>query len=1114
MKKGLAFLLAVAMIFALVACGKPQNQPPASDPPVSESPTGPLAADHEWEQRRDKMTQEEADQAPDKFVSIETKLGAVKGVQKEGYREFRGIRYATAERWEEAVAVTTPWNGEYDATAWGDRCMQFKGIYGFADSVINQFYDDEALVTFPAGYSEDALNLNIWTPDNAKDCPVLLYIHGGAYMTGSNTDTSTDGEAYAEHGVITVAINYRLGPWSNIYGDGYEGNLALTDQLTAIRWVKENIADYGGDPSKITIMGESAGAMSVQNLLMSPLMEEGLVAGAIMMSGGGNLKQNDTPMNSAVMGVLWQQVKNAGGYSNLSELLGLSAQELFEVWALNLGELDSAAATPIMNGVSLVETVDSALKNGNIQNVPTMIGMLSEDMHPYTLYTAAVDYAKARSNAGGKPVYLYYFDRQQPGDNKFGAFHAADLYYAFGTLYRNWRPFNDIDYRISHNMIDYISNFVKTGDPNGAGLVKWEAATAESQQFMHFGDEEAAMITPDKSFLSDNQYTKPTFPYADKVKYPGVSGDGTVNNPEEGTPIDPEDLLGEWIITGWDVAADGSHVPVDYEAIFTFEETQRYYHVDGALNNVRDYYWKDETTIVIIMDGVEHECGVYWGRDGFMMLEDPRYGIIYTCYREGGNLPKPFYDDVTVVSSEAIKGTWDITGWIVKANGSFSGVSDQTFVFEDNLLSYYIGKDLASASTYYFEDRYNIGLRAQGASKEEEYGVLWTVYLNDKGQLLIEDPAYDIIYVCDLIEGTGSQEPEVELPDPFYSDAVKVSANGILGTWNITGWIVKADESFAAVEGQSFIFETNRLSYYIGEGMVSANAYYFEDDYNIGLRADGAAKEDPAALVWTVYLNDKGQLLIEDPSFDIIYVCELVEGTGYQEPEVVMPKPFYSDVVVASNDDIQGTWNITGWIVKADGSFAAVQDQTFVFETNKLSYCIGSAPVSISAYYFDDQYNIGLRAEGAAQSDAYGVLWTLYFNADGQLLIEDPSFDIIYVCESAGSQEPEPSAKPEDPYIGTWTVHGYSLDGTNATFTGVVGQKFIFTDGIVEYTIGGASAGVWNYTAEYSTDGQSDVTFNLTGAANDTWLFINQEDGSVLIYDAALFCFYHCTKDA
>ena len=1017
MKKVLALLLALAMILALVACGSSRKDPPAGEVPGSQTPgSEPPASEYppvedNWEQRRDKMTQEEADQVPsaDQLVTIETKLGAVQGVQMDGYREYRGIRYATSERWEEAVQVTTPWSGVYDATSWGDRCMQFKGIYGFADSVINQFYDDEALVTFPAGYSEDALNLNIWAPDNAENCPVLLYIHGGAYMTGSNTDTSTDGEAYANHGIITVAINYRLGPWSNVYGDGYEGNLALTDQLTAIRWVKDNIADYGGDPNKITIMGESAGAMSVQNLLMTPLMEDGLIAGAIMMSGGGNQKQSDNPMSYAVMNVLWQQVKNAGGYSSISDMLNLSAQELFEVWALNLGELNDVAATPIKNGVSLIEHVDAALKNDNIQNVPTMIGMLSEDMIPYTLYNAAVDYAKARSAAGGEPVYLYYFDRQQPGENQFGAFHAADLYYAFGTLYRNWRPFDDIDYRISHNMIDYISNFVKTGDPNGYGLTKWEAATAESQQFMHFGDEETAMITPDKYFLSDNQYNKPKFPYADKVKYPGGSS-GTVNNPAEGTPIAPEDLLGEWIITGWDVAADGSHVPVDYEAIFTFEETQRHYHVDGALNNTRDYYWKDETTIVITMDGVEHECGVYWGRDGYMMLEDPRYGIIYTCYREGGNLPKPFYGDVTVVSSEAIKGTWAITGWIVKANGSFSGVSDQTFVFDGSLLSYYIGKDLASASTYYFEDRYNIGLRAQGASKEEEYGVLWTVYLRD-GQLLIEDPSYDIIYVCDLLEGTGNQEPEPEtkLPEPFYQDAVKVSDNGILGVWDITGWIVKADESFAAVEGQTFTFESNRLSYHMGEALVSANAYYFEDDYNIGLRADGASAEDAASLIWTVYLNDKGQLLIEDPTFAIIYICELQEGTGSQEPETPSQEP------------------------------------------------------------------------------------------------------------EAPSQEPETpavSAKPEDPYIGTWTVHGFSLDGTTATFTGVVNQKFIFSDSSVEYTIGGISSGIWNYTAEASTDGKSDVTFNLTGAANDIWLFINQEDGSVLIYDTALFCFYHCTKDA
>ena len=1109
MKKVIALLLALVMVFSLVACGK-KGKDPAGETPSGDQPSGttPSVAD-DWEQRREKMTQEEADTVPDEFVTIETKLGTVKGVQMDGYREFRGIRYATAEQWKNAVPVTTPWTGVYDATAWGDRSLQFKGLYGFADSVINQFYDDEALVTFPASYSEDSLNLNIWTPDNPENCPVLVYIHGGAYMTGSNTDTSTDGEAYAEHGVITVAINYRLGPWANVYGDGFDSNLALTDQLTAIRWVKDNIADYGGDPSRITIMGESAGAKSVQNLLMSPLMEEGLISGAIMMSGGGNMKQSDNPMSSSVMGVLWQQVKNAGGYSSLSEMLDLTNVELFEIWAKNLGELSDVAATPIKDGVALVEHVDLALKNGNIQNVPTIIGMLSEDMVPYTLYNAAVDYAFSRASAGGEPVYLYYFDRQQPGDTTFGAFHAADLYYAFGTLYRNWRPFDDIDYRISHNMIDYISNFVKTGDPNGSGLATWEPATTESQQFMHFGDEEPAMMTPDKYFLNDNQYNKPKFPYADKIKYPGMNDDGTVNNPEEGSPIDPEDLLGEWIITGWDVAADGSHVPLDYEAIFTFEETQRYYYVKGDLSNTRDYYWKDETTIVIIMDGTEYECGAYWGRDGYMMLEDPRYGIIYTCYREGGNLPKPFYNDVTVISAEKLQGIWDITGWIVKANGSFSGISGQTFRFDENLLSYYIGDSMASASTYYFEDRYNIGLRAEGASKEDEYGTLWTLYLNAEGQLLIEDPAYDIIYVCNLLEATGSEDPapEVELPTPYYADAVKVSANGILGTWNITGWIVKADGSFAAVADQTFVFESNRLAYCISGAQVSANGYYFEDDYNIGLRAEGASKDEPAALIWTVSKNAEGQLLIEDPSFDIIYVCELVEGTGSTEPE---PQPEPEQPKPVENPYV-GTWIVHGYSLDGtSATFAGVADQKFIFGADTIEYNISGALAGVWNYTAeesaDGQSDLTFQLSGASADT-----WLVIDQADGSVLIYDVGLFCFYHCSR---EEVAAEPAPQDPYVGTWTVHGYSLDGTSATFAGVSGQKFIFGTDTIEYTIGGASAGVWNYAAEYSTDGQSDVTFQLSGASADTWLFIDQADGSVLIYDVGLFCFYHCTKDA
>ena len=125
-------------------------------------------------------------------------------------------------------------------------------------------------------YDEDCLFLNIWTPEKAENCPVLVYIHGGSFVKGSNSDPAIDGEAYTRRGIIMVSINYRLGPFASPYGDGYTGNLALTDQLTALRWIRDNIEDYGGDPQAITVMGESAGAISVQNLLISPWLRRGL----------------------------------------------------------------------------------------------------------------------------------------------------------------------------------------------------------------------------------------------------------------------------------------------------------------------------------------------------------------------------------------------------------------------------------------------------------------------------------------------------------------------------------------------------------------------------------------------------------------------------------------------------------------------------------------------------------------------------------------------------------------------------------------------------------------------------------------------------------------------
>ena len=416
---------------------------------------------------------------PEQLFIKTTRLGDIQGVRQDGYVEFRGVRYAAAQRWQ-APELAAGWDGVYDATAWGDRCCQYYGFYGQCLNRTTQFYMDEAVFSFDAGYSEDCLNLNIFAPENSEGCPVLVYIHGGSFLNGSNTDTSTDGAVYAKNGIVTVSISYRLGPYATAYGDGYTGNLALLDQIAALHWVRDNIADYGGDPAKITVMGESAGAVSVQSLLTSPLVEEGLISGAIMMSGGGYIAGN--PTTPAKVQPVWDALKAKEGAESLSELCALSSQELYDSWLAVLDGKPGSATNLVLNGQSLTDDVMAALRGGAVQNVPCIIGVLSEDCYPSSLYNAAVHYGASRAKAGGEPVYLYYFDRVQPGDTAFGAFHAADLYYAFGTLHRNQRPFTDTDYRIARDMIGYFINFIKTGNPNGQGLAPWNAAASDKQQ--------------------------------------------------------------------------------------------------------------------------------------------------------------------------------------------------------------------------------------------------------------------------------------------------------------------------------------------------------------------------------------------------------------------------------------------------------------------------------------------------------------------------------------------------------------------------------------------------------------------------------------------------------
>src|SRR5208282_971933 len=210
---------------------------------------------------------------------VRLKDGAVRGKAESGVSAFLGIPYAAppfgVNRMQPPRLVKA-WDGERDATAFGPTAP--KGDYP------PQYARLFPEVVIPG---EECLNLNVWTPDaDASGLPVLVWIHGGAFMNGSGSVGAYNGAAFARDGVVCVTINYRLAAEGFLYLDDGIANLGLLDQLAALRWVQDNISAFGGDPARVTVAGESAGAMSVTTLLSMPLAA-GLFAQAIAESGAG-----------------------------------------------------------------------------------------------------------------------------------------------------------------------------------------------------------------------------------------------------------------------------------------------------------------------------------------------------------------------------------------------------------------------------------------------------------------------------------------------------------------------------------------------------------------------------------------------------------------------------------------------------------------------------------------------------------------------------------------------------------------------------------------------------------------------------------------------------------
>jgi para-nitrobenzyl esterase len=354
------------------------------------------------------------------------------------------------------------------------------------------FYGKEWRASGSVPFNEDCLYLNIWTPaagDKNKKLPVAMWIHGGGYREGFAFEPEMDGgEDWASRGVIFVSVTYRLGVigffshplLSAESPHGVSGNYGLMDQAAALKWIYDNIEQFGGDPKNITIFGQSAGAGSVQSLCASPISKN-LVSKAISMSGGGlSNARPGTPLDSAQLAN--KKMMDYFGKTTLDDMRALSFDELIQMSQKYTDATKIRVGWgPVIDNYFLQKTFYNAAIAKEIPDIPYMIGFTANDLSDMTKPVS--DFCALRATQSNKPAYAYLFQRQLPGDSS-GAFHSSDLWYIFHSMRHSWRPFTAGDKELSVQMVDYWTNFAKFGNPNGKSGDVWKSYTAQSPQFL------------------------------------------------------------------------------------------------------------------------------------------------------------------------------------------------------------------------------------------------------------------------------------------------------------------------------------------------------------------------------------------------------------------------------------------------------------------------------------------------------------------------------------------------------------------------------------------------------------------------------------------------------
>ncbi|MBI1406976.1 MAG: carboxylesterase family protein [Caulobacter sp.] len=454
---------------------------------------------------------------------VEAPAGAVRGEAGEGVDVYRGIPYAAPptgrNRWR-PPAPAPAWRGVRDATRFGPACVQPPSRPG------GVYAEDLGAV------SEDCLSLNIWTPENASGAPVMVWIHGGSLVAGASRSSLYDGQALARRGIVVVTINYRLGVLGYLAHpdlsaespDGVSGNYGLLDQIAALRWVRDNIAAFGGNPGNVTIAGESAGGLSVMYLMAAPpargLFHKAIAESAYMIS---TPELKTARFGQAPAEAVGEQLASKLGVRGLARLRAMEPFELTwkaaaagfapfgtvdgKVLPRQLVEVFDAgeqAPVPLLAGFNSGEIrtlrflapPPPGSPEAYVASIRQRYGPLADEflrLYPASdmgesilastrdgIYGWTAERLVRRQTRLGQPAFLYLFDHGYPAADSAGlhAFHASEIPYVFGVIDRTpaaWpkSPATPQEARLSSDMTDYWAAFVRDGAPGGEGASAW-----------------------------------------------------------------------------------------------------------------------------------------------------------------------------------------------------------------------------------------------------------------------------------------------------------------------------------------------------------------------------------------------------------------------------------------------------------------------------------------------------------------------------------------------------------------------------------------------------------------------------------------------------------------